>query len=208
MICHSSCSKKFHILLLLIVAAVVIWSAIHPHDVFTWILESLPVLIAAPVLLLTYRRFPLTSLVYVLIAIHSVILLIGAHYTYAEVPLFNWARDYFELSRNHYDRVGHFAQGFVPAMIARELLLRTSPLKAGTWLFVIVLLSCLGISAIYELLEWAVAEFSGAAAAAFLGTQGDHWDTQKDMFLAGIGACLALILLSKPHDRLLERKNT
>ena len=131
-------------------------------------------------------------------------LLIGAHYTYAEVPLFNWLRDEFQLSRNHYDKIGHFMQGFGPAMVARELLLKTSPLKAGKWLFAIICLSCLGISALYEILEWGVAIGTGEAAEAFLGTQGDVWDTQKDMAFALLGAVTALAALGRVHDRMLN----
>lgn len=177
------------------------WSAIGPLDRLTWWLEALPVLIVLPLLAATYSRFPLTPLAYALIWVHCLILLVGAHYTYAEVPPFNWLRDFFDLGRNHYDRVGHFAQGFVPAIVARELLLRTSPLRPGRWLFVIVALSCLGISAAYELIEWAAAAVSGEAAEAFLGTQGDNWDTQKDMALALIGAVCAQLSLARIHDR-------
>jgi len=178
-----------------------IWSAIAPHDYFTWFLEVFPVLIALPLLLLTQRRFPLTNLVYGLIALHMVILLIGGHYTYAEMPVFNWLRDYYSWDRNYYDRVGHVAQGFVPAMLAREILLRTSPLKPGKWLFFIVVSVCLAISAFYEFIEWWVALASGSDAVAFLATQGDIWDTQWDMFLAFTGAVSAQLLLAKTHLR-------
>jgi len=178
-----------------------IWSAIAPHDYFTWFLEVFPVLIALPLLLLTQRRFPLTNLVYGLIALHMVILLIGGHYTYAEMPVFNWLRDYYSWDRNYYDRVGHVAQGFVPAMLAREILLRTSPLKPGKWLFFIVVSVCLAISAFYEFIEWWVALASGSDAVAFLATQGDIWDTQWDMFLAFTGAVSAELLLAKTHLR-------
>lgn len=178
-----------------------IWSAIAPHDYFTWILEVFPVLIALPLLLITQRRFPLTNLVYGLIALHMVILLIGGHYTYAEMPVFNWLRDYYGWDRNYYDRVGHVAQGFVPAMLAREILLRTSPLQPGKWLFFIVVSVCLAISAFYEFIEWWVALASGSDAVAFLATQGDIWDTQWDMFLAFTGAVFAQLLLAKTHLR-------
>jgi len=178
-----------------------IWSAIAPHDYFTWFLEVFPVLIALPLLLLTYRRFPLTNLVYGLIALHMVILLVGGHYTYAEMPVFNWLRDYYGWDRNYYDRVGHVAQGFVPAMLAREILLRTSPLKPGKWLFFIVVSVCLAISAFYEFIEWWVALASGSDAVAFLATQGDIWDTQWDMFLAFSGAISAQLLLANMHMR-------
>lgn len=193
--------NKVFIVALVSLLGVTLWSAINPADRLTWWMEALPVLIAVPLLAATYSRFPLTGLAYALIWVHCLILLVGAHYTYAEVPLFNWLRDAFDMARNHYDRVGHFAQGFVPAIIARELLLRTSPLRPGRWLFTIVVLSCLGISAAYELIEWAAAALTGEAADAFLGTQGDQWDTQKDMALALIGAVSAQLLLSRLHDR-------
>lgn len=189
--------------LLLVVATMV--SFINPKDSLTWWLEAVPAIIAAGLLLYTYQRFRFSSLAYVLIFIHAIILLVGAHYTYAEVPAFDWIRDVFDLGRNHYDRVGHFAQGFVPAIVARELLLRTSPLERGKWLTTIVILVCLGISGAYELIEWITAEVSGEAAEAFLGTQGDDWDTQKDMMLALIGATAAMTLLSNIHDRGIER---
>jgi putative membrane protein len=180
---------------------VLLWSAINPHDRFTWWLEVAPALVALPILLLTYKRFRFTDLVCVLIALHACILMVGGKYTYAEVPAFNWLRDHYHLARNSYDGMGHFAQGFVPALVMRELLLRTSPLKQGKWLFAIIVFSCLGISALYEIFEWAVAIRTGTGADAFLGTQGDPWDTQKDMALAGIGAVTGLLLLSKLHDR-------
>jgi putative membrane protein len=195
-------------LLLPVILAVLIWSAIDPYDVPTWWMEAAPVFIALPLLIATYRRFPLTPLLYLLIAFHMFILLVGAHYTYARVPAFDVIRDLFDHSRNHFDRLGHFIQGFVPAMIARELLLRTSPLQPGSWILVIIVLSCLGISALYELLEWLAAAIAGEGAAQFLGTQGDMWDTQKDMALAGLGAILALLTLSRLHDRQLSRLST
>ena len=182
-------------------ALVFIWSAIGPRDRFTWVLEVLPAVAALPILYFTRERFPLTPLVYILIAIHAMILMVGGHYTYAEVPLFNWLRDAWGLARNHYDRVGHFAQGFVPAMIAREVLLRRTPIRAGGWLFTIVTSICLAISALYELVEWGVAAATGEAAEAFLGTQGDPWDTQKDMALCLAGAIVAQFLLRRWHDR-------
>ena len=187
--------------LFVIVSIFFIWSAIHPHDFFTWILEVLPVLIAIPLLVMTYNKFPLTNLVYGLIAVHMLILLVGGHYTYAEMPLFSWLRDYYGWDRNYYDRLGHVAQGFVPAMIAREILLRTSPLRPGKWLFFIVVCICLAISAFYEFIEWWVALASGSDAVAFLATQGDIWDTQWDMFLAFSGAISAQLLLTKAHMR-------
>jgi putative membrane protein len=187
------------------VAAVFAWSAVGPRDRFTWFLEVVPVLLAAPLLVLTARRFPLTDLAYVLIGLHATILLVGGHYTYAEVPPLNWLRDTLHLSRNHFDRVGHFAQGFVPAILVREILLRRSPLRPGKWLSTTVVAFCLAISALYELLEWTVAALSGSAADAFLGTQGDPWDTQKDMALALLGAVVSLLLLSRRHNWQIER---
>jgi putative membrane protein len=187
--------------LFVLVAIFFIWSAIHPHDYFTWFLEVFPVLIAIPLLVMTYSKFPLTNLVYGLIAVHMLILLVGGHYTYAEMPLFNWLRDYYGWDRNYYDRLGHVAQGFVPAMIAREILLRTSPLRSGKWLFFIVVCVCLAISAFYEFIEWWVALASGIDAVAFLATQGDVWDTQWDMFLAFLGAVSSQLLLTKMHMR-------
>jgi putative membrane protein len=182
------------------------WSAIGPHDRFTWLLEVAPVLIGIPILLTTFARFPLTPLLYTLLALHGAILIVGGHYTYAEVPLGFWIQDAFGLVRNHYDRIGHFAQGFVPAIVARELLLRLSPLHVGKWLFFLVLCVCLACSAFYELIEWWVAAATGSAAEAFLGTQGDPWDTQWDMFLALIGAILAQLIFSRLHDRQLAER--
>lgn len=195
----------FFLILLTALVAVFAWSAIAPHDRLTWWLEVFPVLIALPVLVLTYKNLEFTRLVYVLILIHAIILLVGGHYTYAEVPLFNWLRDTFELSRNYYDRVGHFVQGFVPAMIAREVLLKKSPLVAGRWLFFVVACICLSISACYEFVEWWVAVISGSSADAFLGTQGDVWDTQWDMFIALIGAIIAQVSLANLHDRQMSK---
>ena len=182
---------------------VLVWSGIGPKERGTWFLEVLPVLIALPLVLLTWKRFPLTTLLTVVITLHAIVLMVGGKYTYAEMPLFNWIRDEFHLSRNHYDRLGHFMQGFAPALLIRELLLRTSTLKAGKWLATIIIFCCLGVSAIYELLEWAAAVALGAGADAFLATQGDVWDTQKDMLMAGIGAVVAVLFFSRMHDRAL-----
>ncbi|WP_036302326.1 DUF2238 domain-containing protein [Methylotenera sp. L2L1] len=193
--------RHFYLVLLSILGAVFAWSAINPADRLTWVLEVAPVVIVLPILVFTYRSFVFTPLVYVLILIHALILLVGGHYTYAEVPWFNWLRDTYELSRNYYDRVGHFAQGFVPAMVAREILLRKSPLVPGRWLLFIVSCICLSISAFYELIEWWVAAYEGGAADAFLGTQGDVWDTQWDMLIALVGAITAQVFLAKVHDR-------
>ena len=182
-----------------------IWSAVHPHDFFTWFLEVLPAVVGVAILAATYRRFKFTDLAYVLVFLHAIILMIGGHYTYAEVPLFNWIKDTFGLSRNHYDRVGHFAQGFVPAILAREILLRTTALKRGKMLSYLVVSICLALSAFYELIEWRVSVAAGAAADAFLGIQGDIWDTQWDMTFALVGAVSSLLLLGRLHDRMLER---
>ena len=196
--------KYLHIFLLISVIAVFVWSFVNCFDVYTWVLESSAVVIGAGIIILLYHKFRLTNLCYVLIFIHAVILLIGAHYTYAKVPLFDLIADSFNMSRNHYDRLGHFAQGFVPAIIAREILLRTSPLRRGKWLFFLIVCVCMAISAGYELLEWAVAAVSEMAADAFLGTQGDTWDTQKDMFMCLVGAITSLIVLGNLHDKSLK----
>lgn len=184
---------------------VLAWSAIQPHDYFTWALEVFPAFLALAALAVTYRKFQFTSFVYALITLHACILFVGGHYTYAEVPLFNWVRDHFHLARNDYDRVGHFAQGFVPALVAREVLLRRKIILRRGWLFFIVLSICLAVSAAYELLEWRVAVATGSAADAFLGTQGDPWDTQEDMATAAIGALMAMVFFSRWHDRLIGR---
>jgi len=194
-------SAREPIVLLVVGAALLVWSGVAPADRTTWILEVFPILIAVPLLMATFRRFPLTPLVYRLIFVHALILMLGGHYTYAKVPLGFWMQEIFGFSRNHYDRIGHFAQGFVPAIIAREVLIRRSPLKGGRWLFFIVLCVCLAISACYEFIEWWSALIGGNAADAFLGTQGDPFDTQADMFMALVGACTAQLLLARVHDR-------
>ena len=171
----------------------------------TWILEVFPIFIALPILIATAKRFPLTPLVYSLLFVHALILMLGGHYTYAKVPLGFWVQDALHLGRNHYDRLGHFAQGFVPAIVAREVLLRRSPLQPGKWLFFLVVCVCLAVSASYELIEWLAAILGGSSADAFLGTQGDVWDTQWDMFMALVGAITALLTLSRVHDRQIER---
>ncbi len=198
-------SMKIPVICLSLVALVMAWSMIGPYDWPTWIMETLPVWIAVAILIPTRHKFPLTNLAYILVAVHAVILIVGAHYTYARVPLFDWIKEALGTERNSYDGLGHLAQGFIPALIARELLIRTSDLKRGKWMFVLIVLSCLGISAIYELIEWGAAEAAGGGAVEFLGTQGDVWDTQKDMALAGIGAALSLLILSKLHDRQLDK---
>lgn len=195
----------FPIYCLFAVGMVFIWSAINPYEKLTWWLEVAPAILGVVILLATYRRFPLTNLLYCLLALHMILLLIGGHYTYARVPLFDLIQEHFHFSRNHFDRVGHFAQGFVPAIVIRELLLRTSPLRPGKWLVTIIIFCCLGISSAYEILEWAVAAITGEASESFLGTQGDVWDTQKDMFFAFLGASIALLTLSKWHDAFLKR---
>jgi len=185
---------------------VLIWSFVFPKDQFTWFLEVLPVFIALFIMALTYKKFPLTPLLYTLILIHMIILMVGGHYTYAEVPLFDWIKEVFEHSRNNYDKVGHFAQGFIPAILAREILLRKHIVQ-GTkiWLNYIILSIILAFSAFYELLEWWVALAVGEDAEAFLGTQGYIWDTQSDMGYALAGGIVALLLLSKLHDKQLSQ---
>jgi putative membrane protein len=190
-----------HIILLMGLSAVFLWSMIRPFDWFTWFLEMLPVAIAAPILIFTYRRFRLTDLVYLLIFLHAVILLVGAKYTYAREPLFDWLKEALNLGRNYYDRLGHFAQGFVPAMIAREVLLRKTPLRRGKMLFFLALCVCMFISSTFELFEWSVAMATGSAADDYLAFQGDVWDTQNDMAMCLIGAATALLTLSRIHDR-------
>ena len=186
-------------------AAVLAWSAWHPYDVATWWMEVAPVFIVVPLLWFTRRSFPLTALLYTLIALHAIVLAIGGHYTYARVPAGFWVQEWFDLGRNHYDRLGHLMQGFVPAIAARELLLRKTALRSGGWMFALVTLSCLGISALYELIEFGAAMGLGQGADEFLGTQGDPWDTQKDMLMAWIGAMLAQLVLARWHDAQLAR---
>lgn len=181
-----------------------IWSGIEPKDYPTWLLETAPALIAVILVMATRRRFPLTSLAYVLILIHSLILMIGGHYTYAEVPLFDWLKETLHQERNNFDKLGHFAQGFVPAIVAREILVRNKVVNGNSWLNFLIVCVCLAISAFYELIEWLVALFSEEAAEAFLGTQGYIWDTQTDMAMALAGAILALPTLSGWHDRQLQ----
>ena len=176
-------------------------SGYKPFDLATWVMEVAPVMVVLVVLWVSHRRFPLTPLLYALIFVHAVVLMLGGHYSYARVPLGDWMREWFHLSRNPYDGIGHFAQGFIPAIAARELLLRHTKLERGGWLFVIVTAVCLAISALYELIEWGVAIALGQGAEEFLGTQGDPWDTQKDMALAWIGAMVAQLLLARWHDR-------
>jgi putative membrane protein len=185
-------------------ALLLLLSGIGAYDRTTWLLEVFPIFIAVPILIATASRFPLTPLAYRLIFVHALILMLGGHYTYARVPLGFWLQDLLHLGRNHYDRIGHFAQGFVPAIIAREILLRRTPLRAGGWLFFLVTAVCLAISACYEFIEWAAALLGGESADAFLGTQGDVWDTQWDMFMALLGAITSQLLLTRAHDRQLS----
>ncbi|MCP4993035.1 MAG: DUF2238 domain-containing protein [Gammaproteobacteria bacterium] len=194
--------NREHLILLTGITLLLILSGINPvTDRYTWFLETLPVMIGILLVTTTAKQFPLTPLLYRLLALHCTILIIGGYYSYAEVPLFNWLRDTLELSRNHYDRVGHLAQGFIPAILAREILIRKSPLRSGGWLFLVAASICLAFSALYEIIEWWVALLSDQAAEAFLGTQGDAWDTQWDMFLALTGAIVSLLTLSSIHDR-------
>ncbi len=186
---------------LLVFFAVLIWSVIAPKDLFTWFLEVVPALIGFTVLALTYRAFPLTSLLYQLILLHCIILMVGGHYTYAEVPLFDWFKEWFDATRNNYDKLGHLAQGFVPALITRELVIRKCIIQGRRWQHFFCISTPLAISALYELIEWWVALATGSDSDAFLGTQGYVWDTQSDMFYALLGAIIAIVLLSRYHDR-------
>jgi putative membrane protein len=196
---------RSHIVLLIVVVAVILWSSWQPYDRLTWWLEASPGIAAVILLLATYGRFRFTTLCYTLIAFHICVLCIGGHYTYARVPLFDWLRPVFGWHRNHYDRLGHLTQGFVPAIVAREILLRLQVLNRKKWLPFLVLSICMAISAFYELIEWATALVSGAASTDFLGTQGDIWDTQSDMFCALIGAICALLFFSALHDRAIRK---
>lgn len=194
-------SKPLEVTWISVFAVVLVWSGIEPKDTTTWMLEVAPAIVGAAIMLATRKRFPLTRLVYALILIHCVILMVGGHYTYAEVPAGDWFRDLFEPPRNNYDKLGHLAQGFIPAMIAREVVIRLDVFNSAAWRNFFIVCFCLAVSAFYELIEWWVALTSDEAADAFLGTQGYVWDTQSDMFVALIGAVLALLLLSRLHDR-------
>lgn len=194
-------ASSFRYGVFVLTAAVFVWSGLAPKDRFTWFLEVLPAVIAAVLLIVTYKRFPLTDLSYLLIGVHISILCVGGHYTYAEVPLFDWIRDAFHQSRNNYDKVGHFAQGFIPALIVRELFIRRNVVPSAPWRNFLTVALCLAFSAGYEFFEWGVAVWTGEAADAFLGTQGYVWDTQSDMLYATAGAVLSLLLLSRLHDR-------
>ena len=197
--------EPFHWALLLIFGIVLIWSGITPYDRLTWWLEIIPALIALPILIFTFRRFPFTHLVYRLILLHAIVLIIGGHFTYAREPVFEWLKQVMHWPRNNFDKLGHFMQGFVPAMVAREVLLRRSPLRRGGWLFFLVVCICGSISASYELVEWLAAVVGGGKSEEFLGTQGYVWDTQTDLLMAFIGAIVAQLTLSRLQDRQLER---
>ena len=194
-------NKRFHLILLVMLLSILIWSVIEPKDLFIWFLEVLPVIIGVSVLICIYPKYRFSNFIYVLITIESIILIVGGHYTYAEMPIFNWIRDTFDLSRNYYDRLGHFMQGFIPAMIAREIIIRNKFINKKKYLSFIVICICLAISASYELIEFVVAKLTGNAADAFLGTQGDVWDTQWDMLMALIGSVTSLSLFSRYHDK-------
>lgn len=197
--------SRYEVLLLVSLVALLVWSGVHPHDRFTWVLEVAPILIGVPVLIAMYPRFRFTPLVYTLVWIHACILMLGGHYTYAKVPLGFWMEDWLGLHRNHYDRIGHLAQGFIPAIVAREVFIRRSPLRGTRWVPFMTVCFCLAFSAFYELIEFWTALAAGAGATDFLGTQGDPWDTQWDMMLALIGSIVSLVLLSRVHDRQIER---
>lgn len=198
-------NTKLHIFLLTGIIVLLIWSSINPYSRFTWYLEVAPAVIGIGLLIGTYRRWKFTDMVYILIAIECGILIVGGHYTYAKVPLFDYIQEIFGFSRNHYDRVGHFAQGFIPAMIVRELFIRLEIVRGRGWKFAITTMICLAISAIYELIEFVVAKITETGAEAFLGTQGDVWDTQWDMLLALMGAMIAQAVLGRWHDREIEK---
>lgn len=189
---------------LVVFSLVFVWSAINPEDRFTWLLEVSPAVIGLGLMVYTYKTFKLTTLLYVLVLIHCIILMIGGHYTYAKVPFFDWLKENFDLQRNGYDKLGHFAQGFIPAILTREILIRKEVVKDVRWRGFLVVCICLAVSAFYELIEWGVALASGESAEAFLGTQGYVWDTQSDMGWALCGALIALMFLCKVHDRQLE----
>ena len=195
---------KIRIFIILFFIGLIV-SGIYPHDYFTWILEVFPGIIGFMVLMFSFKRFRFTDLTYIFILIHCYILFIGGHYTYAEVPLFDWIKELFHQSRNNYDKVGHFAQGFIPAMVIRELFVRLEIVKRGKWLSFLCVCVCLSISACYELFEWFVAVASGQSAEAFLGTQGDNWDTQSDMLFALIGAVCMVVFISGIQDKYINK---
>lgn len=184
---------------------VFVWSAVNPHDYFTWFLEVVPALLALAILVATYKRFRFTDFIYILICFHAMILMVGGHYTYAEMPAGNWLRDFFGLARNHYDRLGHFAQGFIPALIANELVIRKNIISRRGWRHFFIIFTILGFSAFYEFFEWWMALLTGDAATAFLGTQGDVWDTQWDMFMCFTGSIIAILGFAGFHEKKLMK---
>ena len=199
-------SRMYHVSLLVVVLAFWAWSGFEPHDTrLTWVLETVPVMIALPVMLLTYKRFPLTNLTYTLVAIQAMILMLGGHYSYAKVPLGFWMEDWFGWTRNNYDKIGHFMQGFGPAIYTREIMARRSPLRRGKWLGFVSIAVPLAFSALYEIVEWLASLSNPTDTEAFLGTQGYIWDTQSDMFWCLVGSIVALVLLTKLHNRCLLR---
>lgn len=198
---------NLHKFLLAVFFIVMIWSLIDAADYPTWVMEASPAVLAVVILSITYKKFRFTNIAYTLILIHCVILFVGAKYTYAEVPLFHWIQELFHQSRNNYDKLGHFAQGFIPAIVVREVLVRRHVVSTKAWTNFIVICICLAISAAYELIEWLAAEMMGQSADAFLGTQGYVWDTQSDMLCALIGACCMIIFLSKLHDSCIQELN-
>jgi putative membrane protein len=199
-------SRTYHLILLVAVMAFWVWSGIAPHDTrLTWTLETLPVMVALPVVLLTYRRFTLTSLTYTLVAIQAMVLMLGGHYSYAKVPLGFWMEDWFGWTRNNYDKIGHFMQGFAPALCVREVVVRTTPLRPGKMLGLFSIAVPLAFSALYEIFEWLASQSNPTDTEAFLGTQGYIWDTQSDMFLCLVGSVVGLALLTRWHDRSLAR---
>ena len=195
----------YHLTLLITFLLVLIWSAIAPHDYFTWFLEVFPALIGLILILITYKKFPLTDFLYTLILIHAIVLCVGGHYTYTEVPLFDWIRDVLGQARNNYDKVGHLAQGFIPVFLAREILLRKWVVMKKGWVWVLSIGLCMAFSSLYEMFEWWISIWTGSAGDSFLGTQGYIWDTQSDMFYAMIGAIVGIIFFSRLHDRALKR---
>jgi putative membrane protein len=199
-------SKRYHVILLIVVLVFWVWSGIEPHDTrLTWVLETLPFMIVLPVILFTYKRFPLTNLTFTLIAIHCMILMLGGHYSYAKVPIGFWMEDWFGWTRNNYDKLGHFMQGFGPAIYTREILARTSPIRRGNWLGFMSVAVPLAFSALYEIFEWLASLSNPTDTEAFLGTQGYIWDTQNDMFWCLIGSIVAIILLTKLHNKYLSK---
>ncbi|GES32435.1 DUF2238 domain-containing protein [Streptomyces angustmyceticus] len=201
-------SRKFPPMLAVAVFLALALSGLQPHDRTTWVMETCWVMVGLPLLVVVWRRFPLSPLLCCLLAVHALVLIVGGHYTYSEVPLGHWLQDALDLSRNPYDRIGHLMQGFAPAILVRELLVRTSPLRGSAWLAPLTVCACLAFSAFFEMIEWWSALAGGSAADAFLATQGDPWDTQWDMACALLGAIVSLLLLSRVHDRQLARYGT